>query len=357
MSAWRRVIFVLIASSAIAGCSSIGPYAIKRDRTDYSGAIATSWKEQMLLNIVKFRYFDTPVFLDISSVVSSQEVYTQADSNWRLVPNPLTTATRDYTNLAVTGRYTDRPTISYTPITGDRFINTLLRPIPPQTVFSMLEGGHDAQFLLSLTVRSINGIYNNSLSPGRAQAADARFGQLTAAIRRIQQAGAIATRRGRTGKQSTTWVVFRHNARRAVEDDIRLVKRLLGLAPRRDEFVLSGGPDHTPGQIAIQTRTMQEILTELAAGVEIPAEDLAEGRATTVPLMRGEPEPRPLIHIHSGSAPPDGAYVSTHYRDRWFWVADNDLYSKRVFIFLMLFSALSETRAVPQMPIVTIPTN
>ena len=61
-----------------------------RDRTDYSGSMASSWKEQMLLNIVKFRYFDPPVFLDVSSVVSTQELQTQADASARIFPHLLT---------------------------------------------------------------------------------------------------------------------------------------------------------------------------------------------------------------------------------------------------------------------------
>jgi hypothetical protein len=42
------------------------------------------------------------------------------------------------------------------------------------------------------------------------------------------------------------------------------------------------------------------------------------------------------------------------YRDLSFWIDDGDLRSKRVFMFLMIFYALSETRAVPQAPVVTI---
>jgi hypothetical protein len=58
----------------------------------------------------------------------------------------------------------------------------------------------------------------------------------------------------------------------------------------------------------------------------------------------------------SSSQPPIDAYAAGRYRDRWFWVDDRDPASKRVFMFLMIFSALSETRVVPQVPIVTIPT-
>jgi hypothetical protein len=74
---WRAgfVATICFASSA---CSSIGPVAVQYDRIDYSSAIATSWKDQMVLNIVKFRYLDAPVFLDVASVVSSRELRTEA---------------------------------------------------------------------------------------------------------------------------------------------------------------------------------------------------------------------------------------------------------------------------------------
>ena len=199
---------------ALTGCSSIGPPTIKRDRTDYSSAMANSWKEMQLLNIVKFRYFDPPVFLDVPSVVSQQELYGQADFTSRLVPNPLTTSTRDYYKPQAQGRYTDRPTISYTPITGQPFINILLRPIPPATIFSLIDSGHPADFMLRLTVNSINGLSNYSLAPARAHAEDPRFRQLLAAIRRFSRPE--RSRRGQF-RSPTSLRARRHGRERAVD--------------------------------------------------------------------------------------------------------------------------------------------
>jgi hypothetical protein len=127
--------------------------------------MANSWKEMQLLNIVKFRYFDPPVFLDVPSVVSQQELYGQADVSARLFSHPLKNVAsgQPFYNLDALGRYTDRPTVSYTPITGDRFINILLRPIPPATILSMIDTGHDASFILRMAVSSINGLHNYSL--------------------------------------------------------------------------------------------------------------------------------------------------------------------------------------------------
>ena len=350
-----RPILGVILASAVAGCASIGPATIKRDRTDYSGAMASSWKEQMLLNIVKFRYFDPPVFLDVSSVVSTQELQTQADASARLFPHPISTA-QEYRDLSVTGRYTDRPTVSYTPLTGDRFINSLLRPIPPQTIFTMIEAGHDAGFILQLAVRGINGVQNSSFSPARARQGDPSFDEVRRAIRRIQQAGAIGMRTVRRGTNTAAWVTFRSGA--GVDRDIRLVKTKLHLESQRNEFSLIFGSRHKPNEIALLTRSMQEILTELAAGVDVPGEDVAEGRATPSQVAEdAETGAYSLIRIHASNTSPVDAYAVAHYRDLYFWVDDRDLRSKRVFMFLMIMSALSETRAVPQVPIVTIPTN
>ena len=92
MGAWSRLIGGLVLASALAGCASIGPAGVRHDRPDHSGSMASSWKEQMLLNIVKFRYFDPPVFLDVSSVDSTRELQTQADAAARLIPHLYTTS-------------------------------------------------------------------------------------------------------------------------------------------------------------------------------------------------------------------------------------------------------------------------
>jgi hypothetical protein len=349
----RQIVGVILAA-ALAGCASIGPATIKRDRTDYSGSMASSWKEQMLLNIVKVRYFDPPVFLDVSSVVSTQELQTQAEASARLFPHPVSTA-QEYRDVGVTGRYTDRPTVSYTPLTGERFINSLLRPIPPQTIFTMIEAGHGASFILQLAVRGINGIYNSSYSPARERHADPAFNQVRDAIRRIQQAGAIGMRTVPAGKGTAAWLSFRPGA--GVDRDIRFVKTKLHITAARDEFLLIYGSRHKANEIALLTRSMQEIMTELAAGVDVPGEDVAGGRATPSRIATDAEAVYPLIHIHASNAAPIDAFAVAHYRDLYFWVDDRDLQSKRVFMFLMMMSALSETRAVPQVPIVTIPTN
>ncbi len=53
------------------GCATrIGPSTIPAARFDYNEKIARSQNDQLLLNLVRLRYRDTPVFLDVGSVIA-----------------------------------------------------------------------------------------------------------------------------------------------------------------------------------------------------------------------------------------------------------------------------------------------
>lgn len=76
-----------ILAGLLAGCQSLGPLAVPRERLDYASAIGESWKQMMLLNIVKQRYLDLPVYLDIDSVISSYSLATSGSIGLELFPN------------------------------------------------------------------------------------------------------------------------------------------------------------------------------------------------------------------------------------------------------------------------------
>ena len=42
---------------------------MERDRLDYQTALSESWKRQILLNMVRIRYADVPVFLEVTSII------------------------------------------------------------------------------------------------------------------------------------------------------------------------------------------------------------------------------------------------------------------------------------------------
>ena len=54
-------------------------------------------------------------------------------------------------------------------------------------------------------------------------------------------------------------------------------------------------------------------------------------------------------------APPVAPYASVQYRGTWFWVADDDLITKRALMAVMFFFTLMGERGEEQLPLITIP--
>ncbi len=71
-------VLLCAATLFVAGCASIGPGSVARDRFSYTTAISDSWESQMLLNLVKGRHGHAPVFLDVASMISHCALQTQA---------------------------------------------------------------------------------------------------------------------------------------------------------------------------------------------------------------------------------------------------------------------------------------
>ena len=213
-----------------AGCS-IGPSTMTRDRFDYTAAVAESWKSQMLLNLVKLRYSDTPVFLDVGQIVSGytvQSTFTAAGNLFNTsgtvpgVPN-------SSIGLGAQGQFTDRPTITYAPLMGERFARSLMTPIPPPAMLSLIQAGYPIDLVLRLVVHTINGIDNRFGGAARRRPADPEFYELLERLRRIQDAGAIDLRIQRTGRDEAVVLALRGKTDPAIEADGQRVRQLLGL--------------------------------------------------------------------------------------------------------------------------------
>ena len=119
----------------LAACSSNGPATVVRDRVDYASSIANSWKEQTLLNIVKLRYADMPIFLEVAQVIAGYQLqstiggsFTGGNFNAALIGALTASGT-----ATASGTYTDRPTVVYSPLTGVDFLKRLMTPIPPSS--------------------------------------------------------------------------------------------------------------------------------------------------------------------------------------------------------------------------------
>ena len=344
----ERVLSAL-ALLVVAGCASVPPGRITADRMDYGQVIADSWKRQTLLNVVRLRYADAPVFLDVASVINSYSVGGKASAGASLPggtdPNVF--------NLGTEGTWSNTPTVTYQPLLGDRFTRSLLQPVPPAAVFQLMQGGWPADLVFRTAARSINGLRNDSYGIG----ADPAFRELVETISRIQRAGGLGIRVEARKDGSAVVVVLRKADMDAgLLEDIRRVRELLGLEKGIGEFEVTYGlVPRGPREVAMLSRSMLELLLELGFGIELPASHTTDGRATPGRRQAGDAPANTLVRIHSGTAAPADSYTAVPYKGYWYWIDDRDIASKRTFTFLLILFSLAETGQGLAAPVVTVP--
>lgn len=359
MHAGKTTAAVLAATGCLAlltGCVGMGARTIARDRAGYTDALAQSWKNQMLLNVVKIRYGDTPVFLDIAQVVNSYEYSGQAaaGSSWKFTPGY-------ESGMDMKGSFgaVNKPTITYTPLSGEKFARSLMAPIPPSSILNLVQSGYPVDLVFRGLVQSVNGVRNRFGGSSGPREADPDFPRLLEHFKGIQATGAMGMRIERMGEREgdVSAIVFRGHVEDKSENDIKEVGRILKLDPSNAQYRVVFGLLPADGhEISMLTRSVYQILIELASYVEVPESDIQENRAGAgVSRERAGTVTPPLIAIHSGKKAPDDAYAAVPYGGQWFWIDGRDLASKRGFSFLMFVFSMVETGDKDAKPVVTIP--
>jgi flavin-binding protein dodecin len=349
----RWVSWGVAAALASAGCvrASLGPKTIPIARMDYNAALSRSWDEDLLLNLVRLRYRDSPLFVDVSSVTSSYTLTRNATIGATVSDEPELTG-----GVGLT--FTENPIISYTYLRGEEFAQRMLSPLAPGTLAELSQSGWSFERLLLCCVQSINGIENAIAAAGPTPdyvPAFETFQQVATLFRRLQIDGQVMTERD--GDNGTALII-----RSAAGDDGAELRRLLGLDPAatRYEIVAARHADG-PMQIALQGRSLLAVMFFLSQSVDAPESDRAAGRITstrdaTGSLFDWSRVVGAIMHVRTGDVPPNQPAVQVAFRGHWFWIVDNDLTSKSTLALLRLLLFLKSGDIRSQSPLLTIPT-
>jgi len=294
--------------------------------------------------------------VDVASIVAGYSLQTGVTVNGVLSSEKAVQG--DYGSLGGQAIYTDRPTITYVPMTGEKFLRGLITPIDPKNIFFMLQSGYAADFVLGLTVESLNGIRNRSTAGGVVREPDPDFVRALQLLRDVQADGALGMRVEEDKAKGATGIVFFKNADVSPEIAAKAaeVRRLLKLPEATERFVLTYSPMRGSGnELSVNSRSMLQIMGALASYVEIPAQHIQDRSA--MPSFQGEAGQNleQNIHIRSGLERPAGAFVAVRYRDHWFWVDEGDWRTKRALTAVMFFFTLADTGASEKLPLITIP--
>ena len=355
-----KKIFALIYIVVIflAGCSSIGPRSVPRDRFDYNTAIADSWKEQTLLNIVRLRYADMPLFVEVASVVGGYTLESSVNLGGTLSSENAVQG--DFLSLGGAGKYTDRPTITYAPITGDKFNKSFMTPIPPRIILFLIESGWPPELIFPITLDSINGLQSHRASGYYKRKGDPNFYRAVSLFQKIQSSGYTSMRviKNMKGKEDTLIVIRRDSIPTEINASIEELEKLLGVRPGSNKLkVTYGDIPETDQELALQSMSLMRIMIAMSQLIDVPSEHIAGGVTfPSIPPSNSEDTKMgQIINIHHASNKPEGDFVSVRYKDYWFYIEDSDFASKRTFSFLMVLFSITETGGNQGLPLVTIP--
>jgi hypothetical protein len=335
----------------LGGCFTIGAGTLRRDQANYATALTEAEKEQTLSNIVRLRYSDPPAFLSVNQIIAGYTIQGGAQAGL----NAYAAAAGNFVNALGTFQYEDHPTFTFTPVTGDQYARSYLRPLSPAELLPLAQSGLPIDILFRLTVQSLNGLQSNASLTAGVSSSAAEFYRAIQALRLLQETGAlsVSVEHGKDGNRVTMSFADDIGPPAALRD----VRRLLHLAPERHIFEVVYGVDSSRNDvIAIITRPMLGILGQIGAQIEVPAEAVSGGR--TFPTIIDFPTAtRTAIVVKSGKRRPDDAYAAVRYRNEWYWLLDDDTGSKVAFTVVEILEALAQSSSSSQTPLVTIPTN
>jgi len=150
----------------LTGCASFGPQYLQESRLQYNEVVKTSSEEQLLLNIVRLRYGDTPSSLAVSSVAAQFELA----KSFQLTPFFVASGAAAGSYAAVLPQLslsgTDRPTISLTPADDQEFTRKLFTPLPLDGLIYLAKTTWPIATVFRLYLENLNWVPNAQTASG-----------------------------------------------------------------------------------------------------------------------------------------------------------------------------------------------
>ena len=115
----------------------------------------------MLLNLVRLRYNDSPLFLELGAIVAQYGYDASFSAGGQISGAGSGSAT-----LGTGLGYSEKPTVTYTPLSGDEFAERMLAPIPLDSIMLFSQSGWSAERLLLVAVERMNDVLNALTAAG-----------------------------------------------------------------------------------------------------------------------------------------------------------------------------------------------
>jgi len=410
----RATILALIAPLLLSACSSFGPRALQQARLDYNETVKSTTEEQLLLNIVRLRYTDTPSSMAISAIAAQFE----RSQGVGIVPfftavgGDVGRSSFSATLPQAQALNADRPTFSLTPLDDQEFTRKLFTPLPLDAVIYLAKTTWPISTVFRLYLENLNWVSNAQTASGPTPATAPVFNDFRLgieALQVLQDQGLIvfgldersetvggplpaasirasdvieAAKNGyeyRPDDNGKTWSLIRKSQQPVMRvgpvaigsPEFRTLVQVFKLEPGLDTYditqeALSPFPATYPrrgvNKIDLETRSMLQALYFVSHGVEVPDEHMAQGLARRTIDESGNSfdwgqitSGLFAVHHQAGGERPPKARVAIPYRGYWFYIDEADHATKSTFSLLVELSRLELNVKAGPGPVLTLP--
>ena len=407
----KRTLAALAASALAAGCAAIGPQALLGTRLQYNEVVKTTTEEQLLLNIVRLRYTDTPSSLAVSTIAAQFERAQGAGLT------PFFTAAggdnnRSYSLILPQAQITsaDRPTFSLTPLDDQEFTRKLFTPLPLEGLLYLTKTTWPISTVFRLYLENLNWVPNAQTASGPTPLEAPVYSEFKSGVemlQRLQSRGLIvfgseersealgsplpassitardvieAARNGyeyRRDETGASWTLYKksqqpvlHIAPAAADShEMTLVRRVFRLKPGLAKYDItqetlnpfpSSYPPEGVANIDLETRSLLQALYFVSHGIEVPPEHHARGLVVVTRDKGGQvfdwrEVTSGLFRVRFSAQRPSTAHIAVPYQGHWFYIDESDHETKATFTLLMQLARLELTGKTGAGPVLTLP--
>ena len=369
----KKILFTLAMSTLfLTGChvSSRTSMYGSGGRTSYNVAAQNTTNQELLLNLVRLRYSDTPYFLELNGITTQFNFSSKLNSSIKLPgfnnDNP----------SSVGGElgWSNQPTIQYSPLEGKDFAIQMMQPLDLRIIQGLVFTGWDVGRVFRLLIQNMADIPNASAASGPVPSSPPHYkkflecldllhhfqslGQLQIGVRYIPHGDKLLRDDEACEKEpNAIQISFPSNG----DESDRLAELLEGVKKTKGRYVLNMRQAfNEKASLGLMTRSLLGTMYYLSLGVEVPPKDISAG---TVAMTLNENGSLfdwhhvigDLMTINWSYRRPDTSYLAVPYRGYWFYIDDSDVNSKRTFVLLQQIYNLQAKQQEKEGPLLTIP--
>jgi len=403
-----RGIASALVFAALAGCS-MQAKIIQSRHWDLNETIRQTKEQQLLLNMVRMRYEETPYFLQLSSITTSFSAGANAGIQASLPSGG--SAPNIYTPSAGFS-YSETPTVTWSIPDSSKMLARFYAPIGTNQLTVLAQSGFDLVDVFTIGARKVNALRNREFSfkdgllvppdyddflealrlmkeltrdglADTTHSLNAKYGGVTLPIAQMEPRGVaeglsigqlyLSREPGQaTPLQAIKPLHLRFTKQSDDDPRAKRLRELLNLRPDLYSFPildvtdvspeglrsLDGklaqvfDPDEKLAHIMFTNRSVVEILQLAAAYVSVPQGDIEKGVVRNRDLGS-----HVMMNVLSSQTEPADAWLKVQYQGTWFYVPSTDLDSRSSFAFLSALFASVVGDVPGAKPVLTLPVN